>query len=1004
MEQPKLLGEEAWIKHLEKTVAFANDLQDRIGALEQCSQAVSEEPYSPRLWQIYGDWMWILYKRAHDVQDVYQTCQLEQVDIGGNLVECQIWTDEDMHSGKEVFQWGGVLDIWRQGAEAVQWHMDLSNLVWDPYLELRVYGLSAGNASFQQVHETFDLFRNRLEQPHRTWDNTRNNFSTFVSRYAPDSYNEEMIEIGKKAQKFQSAYETRRKREFNLRQAALNSDFQQEKSIMRDYLEWEEKHHSDKPYKAIGKNIFLALFQRATLRFPDDADFWLDYIMFHMQHGEDKSALLQIAERATKHCPGSGELWAKRLYAMEFCGRPYTEIETVKHTATSTGQIEDAGNMEELIKVDFAWCSYLRRTAFASNATADSRDVAEVAIRSAIENVARVGRNKYGDAFRGDPEFRVERIYLKFLVQSGEHEECREVFRKLEATHGDSHFFWERWYLFEMTVWESSEDRSVQAKSQSIPTLATAALKRAMYRPNLDWPEKVIDNYLHHCAQHETVQALMEAEVEARRVMKGVKKLREQQASHAAEQQTAYQSQKVDEQHSTPVEGAKRSREDTDVKMSDPKRQRRGSAEERQRPKPNDSSSANAHIKRDREHTSVIVRHLPSDVDESAVKKFFRDCGEILEINLVRDEEHAESTATVEFKAAEDVLTALTKTLKTFGDKSIDVKGGTGTTLWVTNYPPSAGETYIRDLFGKYGDIVGVRFPNLEFNRRRRFCYVQFLTAAQASEASIVLNGAKLEENFELIALVSDPHKKKVRVGATLEGRELCVRNVERTADESDLRQFFSSYGHNSIESIRLPRDFDGKGKSVAFIVFQTQEEADTARQKTDKQLFRGRVLSVIQAVNDFKKHQAKAAGGRRRASQASDSVSIPSAGSPAPHDTVMGNTDTSAPLSGIASESSHDRDQHAEGTLALPNKNMPLGRGPIQRPAQRGKGRSRLKMGLGFSRDDYAQKNREAAEGKTDMDKPDGRVTKDQNYFRALLAGSSEKKDETPKDGHEPA
>lgn len=56
-------------------------------------------------------------------------------------------------------------------------------------------------------------------------------------------------------------------------------------------------------------------------------------------------------------------------------------------------------------------------------------------------------------------------------------------------------------------------------------------------------------------------------------------------------------------------------------------------------------------------------------------------------------------SATIEFETREDVLTAETRNLKSFDGNEIEIQVGTGTTVWVTNFPPAADEAYIRDLF-----------------------------------------------------------------------------------------------------------------------------------------------------------------------------------------------------------------------------------------------------------------------------------------------------------------
>ena len=842
MEQPVLIGEQAWVQKLYRAIFSASSVQDRISVMELCVQAVGEEAYSPKLWQIYGDWMWYLYKNSHGVQGVYENSGLDREEYHGRTLEEQVWTEDDILIGREVFHWQPVLDTWRQGIDAVQWHVDLSHNVWDPYLELRVHDLQVSPAP-AKVQEVTQLFLERLQQPHSTWDNTSSMFSTFVSHHDQGNYSHLMADVERKRKEYQIFYNSRQKREIELVRVAATGDTTSEREMFEEYLEWEEKQSQhNKTHRQLVRNLYVALRQRAALRFPKDTDFWMDFVTFFMQPNEDKQALLENAERATKRCPDSGELWATRLYAMEACDRPYKEIETVKHHATSSGQLEDSGNMEELIKVDFAWCSYLRRNAFSSkNSSGDARDVAEVAIRSAIENVARVGRDKFGDAFRGDPEFRVERIYLKFLAQAGQYEDARVLFKRLEPTHGDSHFFWERWYLWEMTVWESTRDNSVGDKSQSVPSFATAVLKRAIGRPHLDWPEKVIDMYLHHCAQHESAQALVEAQLEGRRNMKKIKKMRAEQAAYAVQNQAQYPSETAE------TSSGKRARSEEEDDATDVvKRQRRRSSGRKERPEINDPSSpATAQVKRDREHSTVIVQHLPEGVNEHEIRQYFRDCGEITAVRIHVNEASAEAAATVEFASTNDVLTAQTKDMKRFGDKAIDVKVGTGTTLWVTNYPRHADEEYVRDLFGKFGDIVEVRFPSVKYNTHRRFCYVQFLTASQAAQASAALHGQVMEGNHKLSALISDPQKRKERTGASEEGRELYLSNVERSANEAEIQQFMEAEGAEHIEQIRIPRDLKGKSKGTAFVIFRTKEAIDQVVRKMDKLSFKGRILNA---------------------------------------------------------------------------------------------------------------------------------------------------------------
>jgi len=76
---------------------------------------------------------------------------------------------------------------------------------------------------------------------------------------------------------------------------------------------------------------------------------------------------------------------------------------------------------------------------------------------------------------------------------------------------------------------------------------------------------------------------------------------------------------------------------------------------------------------------------------------------------LMLQQDSDTQVAFVEFQTQEDALTAQSRTLKKLKGQAIEVDFGVGTTLWVTNYPPSADEQYIRNLF------EGVRPPDKSY-------------------------------------------------------------------------------------------------------------------------------------------------------------------------------------------------------------------------------------------------------------------------------------------------
>ena len=57
------------------------------------------------------------------------------------------------------------------------------------------------------------------------------------------------------------------------------------------------------------------------------------------------------------------------------------------------------------------------------------------------------------------------------------------------------------------------------------------------------------------------------------------------------------------------------------------------------------------------------------------------------------------ATASIEFDSKEDVLAAQTKDMKILDGRAIEVQIGSGSTLYVCNFPPVADEAWIRKKF-----------------------------------------------------------------------------------------------------------------------------------------------------------------------------------------------------------------------------------------------------------------------------------------------------------------
>lgn len=815
------VGEDLWIDWLadEVLLATSGTGEERVTVTELFQKAVQDEPASVKLWNAYAEWVNSNYRACYNLEGADQTG----------------WTDEDKDLCKELFTHEMLVNVLQQGMRATQWRLDESHVLFDRYMTVVQQG--SDPTHYMQL---IDMYMQRLQVPHAASSSTAQSLFSLTSKYDPPNWEVVMQQANEVAMPARRQFALREKYELVLQRADEAGDKEALFNAFSAYLEWEcaNKNRMQHP-----EQLCCALFERALLRFPTYTEWWLDYIDFIIGSGSSSIQVLPIIERATRHCPWSGDLWGRRILRSAVENKPYSEIEHTKHRATNSGLL-DVGGLEELVKVLQQWCSYLRRHAFDGTSTEDDQDTAEVGIVQAIEDIQRAGEDLYGKDFQGDPLHRLETIQIKFFTEARRANDAREIYRRLVPLHKNKAEFWYKYYHWELMLWgfeRMSESHRIETQENG-PHLATAVIQQALNQENLDWPERVVDLYLNHFQQHESGEKLQSALIEARMFKKRLEARRAQEAAEAAApaQRSAAALSAFDAQQAS-VRREKRRAEEALVN-GDNKRVRSddivpsggGSAE--------DSATMSAQTKRSRENNTITLRNLPGDVSELDIKKFFRDVGKPVSINLLKDKDGSTSSATVEFESHEDVLAAKTRDGKQLNGNQVYIQSGSQNTLYVANYPPEFDETAIRKLFDSYGEIISVRFPSLKYNNRRRFCYVQFLNGEMAKAAEASMDEKMLDGQHRLLAKISNPDAKKKRSGAQAEGRELFVKNIERNASESDIKEFFSQYGN--VVSINLLKLVNNKRTGAGFIVYSSADEANAAL-AADNKPFKDRILHV---------------------------------------------------------------------------------------------------------------------------------------------------------------
>ena len=824
------VGEALWIDWLSDEWMLAASSEERITVTELCMKAVQDEPASVKLWQKYADWVSSNYAACNGIAGADQSN----------------WTEEDKEVCQEVFTRNELLSVFEQAIAATQWRLDESHVIWRQYAQLMLEGFPASPTGVD-IERLRDTFVRRLQIPHAAWDETAQMFWPLVSKYEGSNWEAIMADVNDLAAPAKQQMGLRETHELNLRRVLDAGDKEAAFNEFLQYLGWERKQRrKSKQQTSFSGELRCALYERALLRFPTYTEWWLDYIDFVTSSGAS-SSVLPLIERATRHCPWSGDLWARRILQYDVEGKSHSEIEATKHRATNSGLL-DVGGMEEMLKVLQQWCSYLRRHAFGTVSSEDDLDTAEVGITMALEDIQQAGRKIYGNDFQGDPLHRLETIQIKFLGESRRIEDARAIYRDLVKTQMNSSEFWAKYYHWELWLW--GFDRMTEAHRvetpENGPHRATAVVQEALSQRNLDWPEKVLDLYLNHFQQHESGGKLRTALVDAREFSKHLAARRAKEAEQTA--QTAAQQQYAAVEPQVPQEGAavvgekRKRREETRANGQSDKKTRTEDVLASTGGFGEPSSSAPAPMKRDRENNTVSVKNLPTDVQELDIKKFFRDVSVPISINIHQDQSSETASAIVEFESHEDVLAAKTRNGRELNGNEVRIQSGSQSTLYVANYPAEYDEAAMRKLFDGYGEIVSVRFPSLKFNSRRRFCYVQFLTYDMAKAAEAAMNDKKLDGSHNLLAKISDPDAKKQRSGAQAEGRELFVRNIEWKVPDHEIKTFFEQYG--TVVNMNVVKLVNGRRTGTVFIIFSSADETTAALEANNKP-FHDRILQV---------------------------------------------------------------------------------------------------------------------------------------------------------------
>jgi RNA recognition motif-containing protein len=194
--------------------------------------------------------------------------------------------------------------------------------------------------------------------------------------------------------------------------------------------------------------------------------------------------------------------------------------------------------------------------------------------------------------------------------------------------------------------------------------------------------------------------------------------------------------------------------------------------------------------------------------------------------------------AMVEFMSAETVSVALGRDGKKLDGRAIHVSMLWRCTLYVTNFPRSADNDSLKQLFGQvsypwlhtadiqYGNILSIRWPSRKYVDSRRFAYITMESPAAAQEALVLHKFQPAGETFPMSVLISDPSKRTKRTDYS--DCTLFIGGLHPKSTEGEVRHLLEKYG--TIISVKVPWDkAKNQAKGIAFVEMQNKAQAEAA-------------------------------------------------------------------------------------------------------------------------------------------------------------------------------
>ncbi|KAF9468618.1 hypothetical protein BDZ94DRAFT_1279703 [Collybia nuda] len=678
-----------------------------------------------------------------------------------------------------------ILDVVNKGIG----HLRQSHILWDMQRDWELEVLEAAPPADKPalVDLVDTLYLTRLKQPHSNIEETSQSYSSFTTKYKlPQDYEVLMIGASKIRSQGSKSYDRRESLEFALEKSETPLE------VFARYIAAERRARS--PDSFVLNTIYeRAIAEAAKRTFHGEVDaegvlvaLWIGYCDSLRTNNAGVEVEHSALQRAIRSIPNSGEVaHGEARNELNTLQTPREAILHHKVLRSDVGQI---------VPVILARAGYEKRRMEVDSEDQDILPTLIVVLETGLELVQQASPP-------GDPKLRLEKylanIYLRLAQMP---DQAIGLWKTATRHHKNSYLVWLAYTDLLIKLEHYEQARKIFTE---------------IHTKNLDWPEAIWEAWAAFEHMHGSVE---EVDTCFDKIEKAAYQVHARRAKEA--EKVSYQAMQMAQAVHDPLSGT----QVPDVgfagapmDIDPPRGQKRGAEDE--------TSAPEAHKKAKTENSTIFVADLPGG------------CGKVREVKIT--ELPNALVATVEFFERDSIPPALTKDKKRVRDQEVAVHLAWKSTLYVTNFPESADDVFIRDLFGKYGTIFDVRWPSKKYKNSRRFCYIQF-TSPDSAQRALELHGRQLEPDQPMNVFISNPEHKKERTDQDANEREIYVAGLSRFTTKDDLETLFKTYG--VVKEVRMAVDKDNKSKGFAFVEFEEEKEALAALEANNHELKKRRI------------------------------------------------------------------------------------------------------------------------------------------------------------------